>query len=82
VNTQQAHDLVTRALREVAPDLNGVDGKARLREDLDLDSLDFLSFVEQLGERSGIRIEEDDYPALTTVDSAADYLTARTGQGR
>ncbi|WP_210435138.1 hypothetical protein [Saccharopolyspora sp. ASAGF58] len=41
-----------------------------------LDFLDFLVFVETLGNASGIRIDEDDYDRLTTMDSAVDFLTA------
>ncbi|WP_020660052.1 acyl carrier protein [Amycolatopsis benzoatilytica] len=47
-----------------------------LREALELDSMDFLTFVERLSQRLGRRIEEADYPRLATVDSAADFLTA------
>jgi hypothetical protein len=39
-----------------------------------LDSLDFLELVETLSKRTGYRIDEDDYPALTTLHDAADFL--------
>ncbi|MEV0067974.1 MULTISPECIES: acyl carrier protein [unclassified Amycolatopsis] len=45
-----------------------------LREALELDSMDFLTFVERLSEQLGRRIEEDDYDHLATLDSAADFL--------
>jgi acyl carrier protein len=44
---------------------------------LELDSLDFEALVVQLSERSGHRIDEDDYPQLTTVGSCVDYLASR-----
>jgi acyl carrier protein len=49
-----------------------------LRDGLELDSLDFLNFVENLSERVGQRIEEDDYPKLTTLASAAAFVAGRS----
>lgn len=48
------------------------------RDVLDMDSLDFLSFVELLSERSGVRIEDEDTPRLATLAGSADFLVART----
>ncbi|GAA3248154.1 acyl carrier protein [Nonomuraea helvata] len=80
---QQARALIEQALAEVAPeaDLTALPPDADFRDLLELDSLDFLSFVETLSDASGFRIEEDDYPALTTVTGAADFLAARAGSG-
>jgi acyl carrier protein len=49
--------------------------EADYRERLALDSLDFLRLVELLSSRSGIRIEEADYPMLATIKSTVDFLT-------
>ncbi|MEU8986650.1 hypothetical protein AB0C98_09220 [Streptomyces sp. NPDC048558] len=35
-------------------------------------------FVEDLSERSGVRIEDDDAPRLTTLSGSADFLVAHT----
>jgi acyl carrier protein len=43
-----------------------------------MDSLDFLSFIETLSERTGIRIDDEDTPQLTTLSASADFLVART----
>jgi acyl carrier protein len=62
----------------VAPDAN-LDDLRRdddLREAVGLDSLDFLQLVELLSERTGKRIDEDDYSRLTTLDSTIDFLNA------
>ncbi len=45
---------------------------------LELDSLDFLSLVESLSERTGIRIDEEDYPELTTLADATRFLVGRS----
>jgi len=60
----------------VAPDvdLDDVDGGARLRQDLELDSLDFLRLVEVIDTDTGVDIPERDYPAVATVDGLVGYL--------
>lgn len=76
---RQARELAVRSLEKVAPDIDAgaVGGDASLREDLGLDSLDFLGFVEELSEGSGLRIDEDDYPELATLDACVAYLIHR-----
>lgn len=46
-----------------------------LRSTLELDSIDFLTFVERLAAGSNRRIDEDDYPRLSTIESCAQFLT-------
>jgi len=60
----QAQHVIKEALAQVAPDvdIDGITPDTDLRDDLGLDSLDFLRFVEILSERTGSRIAEDDYP--------------------
>ena len=48
----------------------------RLRDELELDSLDFLSFVELLTTGSGRRIDEDDYPRLRTMADCVTFLSS------
>jgi acyl carrier protein len=76
MNEQDALDAVRAALRKVAPDvdLDDVDGGARLRQDLELDSLDFLRLVEIIDTDTGVDIPERDYPAVATVDGLVGYL--------
>lgn len=78
----EAAALVRAALREVAPDVD-VDRLAPdedLREAAALDSLDFLRVVELLSERGGLRIDEDDYPRLETLDSTVRFLSGGSGR--
>ena len=76
---QQAREQIGSALKRAAPgsDVDAIDPDADLREALDLDSLDFLQFIEILSETSGHRIEEDDYPELATLNSSIRFLAAR-----
>ena len=70
--------LVRAGLARVAPgpELDALADTDDFRDVLELDSLDFLAFVEHLGTSAGIRIEEDDYPRLRTVADAAAFLAA------
>ena len=78
----EARDAVQAALGVVAPDidLDEVEGRSRLRQDLELDSLDFLRLVETLDVQTGVNIPESDYPKVGTVDGLIDYL-ASSGAG-
>lgn len=55
---------------EVGPDTN-------LREELELDSMDFLNFAIALHERLCVDIPEADYPKLATLDGGVAYLRER-----
>ena len=46
-----------------------------MREELDLDSMDFLNFITALHERTRMDIPEADYPKLFTLDGAITYLS-------
>ncbi len=74
---QQAREAVGLALKKAAPgsDIDGIDANEDLREALDLDSLDFLNFVEILSDACGRRIDEDDYPELATLESCVRFLS-------
>lgn len=56
---------------QVGPDVG-------FRDALELDSLDFLNFIELLSDRTGVRIDEEDYPELTTLSAATRFLVTRS----
>ena len=68
--------LVTEIIADIAPDedLSGLKPDVRLREQLQLDSMDFLDIVMELRKRHGIEVPEADYMQLATLDSCANYL--------
>ncbi|XAS64420.1 phosphopantetheine-binding protein [Pseudarthrobacter sp. So.54] len=78
MNEQDARAAVQSAIGKVAPDVDlaEVDGDARLRQDLDLDSLDFLRLVETIDTATGVDIPERDYPEVATVKGLIGYLAA------
>ncbi len=55
---------------------------ADLREELDIDSVDFLRFVVQLHERLGVSVPEADYPRIRTLDGCVAYLAERSSAVR
>jgi acyl carrier protein len=83
ITQDQARDLVSRQIRFIVPDadVDGLPPHADLRRSLELDSLDFLELVERLSKEAGVRIDEDDYPALATMESCQEFLAARSAAG-
>jgi acyl carrier protein len=71
--------VVLEIISEIAPDedLSNVQSDVRLREQLDLDSMDFLDIVMELRKKHGIEVPEEDYQQLASLDSCADYLTPK-----
>jgi acyl carrier protein len=68
-------DVLTRIAPEIDP--ASIQSGVSFRDQLDLDSMDFLNFVLALHERFGIDIPEIDYPRLYTLDSAVTYLASK-----
>jgi len=67
---------VMRCLTEVAPEVDAatLDRTRPFREQLDMDSIDFLRFVVALSKAAGADIPERDYARLATVEACASYL--------
>ena len=70
--------VLQEELNNIAPevDMTLVDSTADLREAIDIDSMDFLTFITAVHHRLGIDIPEIDYPKLVTLDGAVKYITA------
>ncbi|MFW6050815.1 MAG: acyl carrier protein [Myxococcota bacterium] len=75
---------VLDALAEIAPEAKDAElpPDADIREELDLDSMDFLNLVTALHERLGVDIPESDYPRVATLAGMTDYVAAKTEGGR
>jgi acyl carrier protein len=72
-------ETVLTALQSIAPELEpGTLELARpLRQQVDLDSMDWLNFLVSLHERLGVEIAEADYARLVSLNDVLDYLQAR-----
>ncbi|MFZ5914422.1 MAG: acyl carrier protein [Pseudomonadota bacterium] len=56
------------------------DPDADLRDELDIDSMDFLNFVIALHKSLNVEIPESDYTKLATLNGLVDYLQERLGR--
>jgi acyl carrier protein len=70
---------IAAVLAGIAPEaeLDEVPADQNLREELDIDSYDFLSLLIGLNEQLGVDIPEADYEKLVTLDNLIDYLAER-----
>ncbi|MBM9613430.1 acyl carrier protein [Desulfobulbus rhabdoformis] len=55
-------------------DFDALDADAPLRDQLDLDSMDFLDIVMELRKRYKLQIPEEEYPELASLTSCVNYL--------
>ena len=69
---------VLAALAAVVPELDPDELRPDrpLRDDLDIDSMDFLNFTIGLHKAFGVEIPEQDYRKLATLDACVDYVAA------
>lgn len=70
---------VLGVLRRTAPEVAGtaIDPARPLRDQVDIDSIDWLNFVVGLHDRFGVDIPESDYGKLASINAMLDYLAAR-----
>ncbi|KOV53557.1 phosphopantetheine-binding protein [Streptomyces sp. AS58] len=80
LNNAEALSVIKESITQIIPDADFtlVRPDDRFRDVLELDSLDFLSLIELLSERTGARIDEEDYPKLNTLSDSARFLVDRT----
>ena len=81
MNPSAIRQAVIDALSSVAPegDYDRLRPDRSLREQLDIDSYDFLTVMVRLHESLGVDVPEADYGKLATLDEAVVYLAARLG---
>jgi acyl carrier protein len=70
---------VMAELTSIAPEVNpaGLERARLLREQVDLDSMDWLNFLIGLHSRFKVDIPESDYARLRTLDDLIAYLRAK-----
>jgi acyl carrier protein len=63
-------------IKDIVPDedCSNIDPAVALRDQLELDSMDFLDIVMELRKLYGVEVPEADYGELATLDSCATYL--------
>jgi acyl carrier protein len=72
----EIRDEVLDILSDIAPDedLSGIVDDKPFREQLELDSMDFLDIVMELRKRHKIQVPEADYKELISLASTVNYL--------
>ncbi len=78
---EETRQTVLRLLGTIAPeaDLSQLKPDAGFRDELDIDSIDFLNFVIALHREFRVEISERDYPQLATLRGCIDYVTQHVG---
>jgi acyl carrier protein len=74
----QLRTAVLDVLKQIAPEVKtaSIDPNRTFRDQMGLDSIDFLNFIAGLEERMKVRIAETDYPQLSCLRGCLDYLAA------
>ena len=79
MNNEEIRNVVFETLKTIAPELDESDLKPDrpLRDQVDLDSMDWLNFLVGLHQRLHVEIPEADYRRLTTLNAVVDYLASK-----
>lgn len=79
MEAERVRQVVLETLGRIAPETRSLalDAQLALREQVDLDSMDWLHFLLALHEKLHVDIPESDYRRLTTLDRLVSYLTER-----
>ncbi len=80
MNEQEIRASVIAALKTVAPEVEDdtLDAGKPLRNQVDLDSMDWLNFLVAIHERLQVDIPESDYAKLTSLDRIVAYVAGRS----
>jgi acyl carrier protein len=75
----EIRQTVLRLLGEIAPetDLTALKPGVSFRDQLDIDSMDFLNFVISIHKTFGLEIPEADYPKYGTLNGCVEQLSGK-----
>ncbi|MEZ6094584.1 MAG: acyl carrier protein [Pirellulaceae bacterium] len=73
---EEIRQAIIDILSDIAPDedLSGLDDSVSFREQMELDSMDFLDIVMELRKRYRVQVPEEDYTQLASMESTVKYL--------
>lgn len=79
MTAQEVRKIVLAALAGVAPELDeaSLASNRNFRDQLDIDSMDFLNYVIALHEALGVDVPERDYSRVSSIDGAVAYLSTK-----
>ncbi|HVP05348.1 MAG TPA: phosphopantetheine-binding protein [Dehalococcoidia bacterium] len=80
MTNDELESTLRRILADITADSDAltIDAGERIRDQLDLDSMDFLNFLIAVDEELHVDIPEADYPKLRTLDDIVAYLAAKS----
>jgi acyl carrier protein len=75
----EIRNVIVETLTRIAPEIDAASIRpdVQFRDQLDLDSMDFLNFILALHDRLGVDIPEADYSKLSTLDRTVQYLSGK-----
>lgn len=78
-NKHRLKTLISRIVLDIAPeaDIESLDPNEDIKEELDLDSIDFMRLLESLTLETGIVISESDYEKVNTLQSMIEYIESK-----
>ena len=76
---EEIRTAIIEILEDIAPDedLTDLKDEVAFRDQLELDSMDFLDIVMELRKRYRVQVPEEDYPNLNSMESTVTYLTPK-----
>ena len=76
MKAEEVRSMILEVIHEIVPDedLSNLKGDVRIRDQIEMDSMDFLDIIMELRKRYSITVPEDDYMQLSTLDSSVTYL--------
>lgn len=76
MTNEEVRQAVLDIITDIAPDedVSEINDNKPLRDQIELDSMDFLDIVLELRKRYGVEVPEADYPQLNTLASCVTYL--------
>jgi acyl carrier protein len=79
ITNEQVRENVLAIIADIAldDDMTNLKDEVALRDQLDLDSMDFLDIVMELKKRHRIEVPQEDYPRLASMQSCVEYLSPK-----
>jgi acyl carrier protein len=79
MNSEEIRSTLLKCLTDVAPEIadEEIEDDMDLRDELDLDSMDILRWVQGIHKALGVEIPEEDYGKIANLKDAVSYVAAR-----
>jgi acyl carrier protein len=78
-NIESIKASLCKLIEDIAPevDLESLNQQEDMRDELDLDSMDFMRLLEAIDKELSVNIQERDYHRVSTLQSMAEYIASR-----